>query len=247
MLSLSRQIKLKKMDLKENLKTKQSESEKMVEAGLCFGHKTNSKHPKMKPYIYGTRNGVSIIDVKKTEEKLTEALNFIEKIISENGLLMVVGTKVQLKEIVRLFAEETSIPYVVERWLGGTFTNFETIKKRVDYLRDLEKKQEEGDLEKYTKKERLDISREIDSLKVKFDGLKLLNKIPDAILILDMKKEEIALKEARAKNIKIIAIADTNVNPELSDYPIPSNDDSISSVSYILDKIKKVILSKKED
>ncbi len=222
-----------------------TEAEKMVMAGLHFGHRTNKKHPKMEPYIHGVRNGVNIIDIRKTEEKLEDALNFMEKLISRGGVLMVVGTKVQLTGPAKSFAEECNLPYIVERWLGGTFTNFESIKKRVDHLKDLEKKKEEGELEKYTKKEQLDISREIDSLKIKFEGLKPLSKLPDAILVLDMDKDDLAVKEAIMKNVKIVAIADTNVNPEMADYPIPANDDAISSVQYILDRIKERIMRAK--
>jgi small subunit ribosomal protein S2 len=130
---------------------------------------------------------------------------------------------------------------VTERWLGGTFTNFETIKKRIEYFKDLEKKRKEGELEKYTKREQIKIDQELRDLEIKFGGIKNLEKLPDAILVLDMKKDDIAVKEATMKGINIIAISHTNTNPSLADYPIPANDDAISSVKYILDKIKEVI------
>lgn len=231
------------LDVKEiEYEGDKTEAEKMVEAGVHFGHKTNKKHPKMAPYIHGVRNGVNIIDISKTEEKLEEALKYIEELILKGGILMIVGTKVQLVNLAKSFAEECNLPYTTERWLGGTFTNFENIKKRVDHLKDLEKKKEEGELEKYTKKEQLDISREIITLKRKFEGLKPLTKLPDAILILDMDKDDLVVKEARMKKVTIIAIADTNVNPELADYPIPANDNAISSVAYILGRMKERIL-----
>lgn len=223
-----------------------TEADLMVDAGVHLGHRVNKKNPKMDKYIFGVRNGVSVIDVSKTEEELEKALMYIEKLISEKGTLMVVGTKVQLRKITKSFAEESDIPYVIERWLGGTFTNFEIIKKRVDYLKELETKKESGDLEKYTKKERLDIDRKIESLKIKFEGLKKLEKNPDAVLILDMEKDEIAVKEAIEKNVKIIGITDTNIDPNLADYPIPANDDAVSSISYVLDRIKKSILKVKK-
>jgi len=230
----------------EELNPKQSEVEKMMAAGLHFGHRPSKRHPKMDPYIQTVRSGVNIINLQKTDEKLEEALKFIEETISKEGKLLVVGTKVQLMRMTKVFAEECQLPYVLKRWLGGTLTNFEIIKKRVDYLKDLEKKKEEGHLEKYTKKEQLDISREIEALKLKFEGLKSLTKLPEAILILDMDKDALVGKEAREKKVKIIGIVDTNVNPELVDYPIPANDDAISSVQYILDRIKERIIRAKQ-
>ncbi|MBZ1356539.1 MAG: 30S ribosomal protein S2 [Candidatus Nealsonbacteria bacterium] len=227
---------------KEELDQKQHEMEEMVKVGVHLGHKKNKKHPKMEPYLYGLRNDISIIDVEKTYEKLEEALSFIKSLISQDKVVMVIGTKVQLKEMVTEFAKEVDIPYMTERWLGGTFTNFGNIKKRVDHLKDLEKKKEEGDLEKYTKKERLNITREIESLKVKFEGLKSLSKLPDAVLVMDIEKDGLAVKEASERGIKVIAISDSNVNPEVVDYPIPANDDAVSSVRYILEKIKGIII-----
>jgi len=234
------------MILKEEIDSNKIEAEKMIEAGLHFGHKKNKKHPKMEPYIYGVRGGVNIIDVSKTEEKMKEAFDFLLDVVSKDGKVLVVGTKVQFKDIVKGFAEECNFAYVTERWLGGTLTNFDNIKKRVDYLKDLEKQKEDGSLEKYTKKEQLDISREIESLKKRFEGLKSLSKFPDVVFVLDMEKDHLAVKEALDKNIKIVAIADTNVNPELANYIIPANDDAVSSVSYILNNLKEKVLSLKK-
>jgi len=137
------------------------------------------------------------------------------------------------------------LPYVAERWLGGTFTNFEVIKKRIEHFKDLEKKKTEGELEKYPKIEKAKIDRELRNLEIKFGGIKNLEKLPDAIFVLDMKKDAAAVKEAKMKGIKVIGIADTNVDPTLADFPIPANDDAISSVKYILDKVKEVILKTK--
>jgi len=225
---------------KEELTQKQNDLEEMMKAGVHLGHKKNKKHPKMDPYIHGIRNGVNIIDVEKTQEKIEEAISFMRNLLSQGKIIMVVGTKIQLQEIVENFAKESNIPYITNRWLGGTITNFESIKKRVDHLKDLERKRDEGELDKYTKKEKLDILREIDSLKKKFEGLKNLSKIPDAIIITDIEKDYLAVKEARDRSVKIIAIADTNINPELADFPIPANDDALSSVKYILAKLQDV-------
>ena len=227
---------------KENFKIN---TEEMVQAGILFGHRTSNVHPKMKPYLFGTRNTIHIIDVEKTAEKLKEALIFIRELISENKILLLVGTKIQAKKLVESTAKDCSLPYVSERWLGGTFTNFETIKKRINYFKDLEKRRAEGELEKYTKKERADMDKELRGLEIKVGGIKNLDKLPDAIFVLDLEKNLLAVKEARKKGVKIIAISDTNTDPTLVDYPIPANNDAISSLKYILEKVKEVILEAK--
>jgi len=221
--------------------------EEMAKAGIHFGHKTSKANPKMKPYLYGVRNAIHIIDLEKTKEKLVQSLLFIKNLISENKILLVVGTKIQVKELVKNFATECALPYINERWLGGTFTNFGVIKKRIDYFKDLEKKKAEGELEKYTKKERAKIDKTLKDLEKKFGGIKNLEKLPDAIFVLDMKKDDLAVKEARMKGITVIGIANTNIDPTLADLPIPANDNAISSVKYILDKAKEVIIKAKSD
>jgi len=215
--------------------------EEMAEAGLHLGHRTSKVFPKMKPYIYGVRSSIHIIDLEKTAQKFKEALEFIQKLASENKTLLLVGTKVQISNLVKEFAEEHNLPYVTERWLGGTFTNFGSIKKRVDYLKDLEEKKKKGELEKYTKKERIKIDREIKKLETKIGGIKSLEGLPDAIFVFNMKKDNLAIKEARKKGVKVIAIADTNVDPTPADYLIPANDDAFSSIKYILKKVEEAI------
>lgn len=219
--------------------------EEMTENGLHIGHQTSRVHPKMKPYLSGVKSTVHIIDLEKSIERLEAALTFIEKLISESKVLLLVGTKIQVKNLVKNIATESSLPFINERWLGGTFTNFPIIKKRLTYFKDLEKKREEGELEKYTKKEQIKINRELQNLEIKFGGIKNLEKLPDAIFVLDMKKDELAVKEARERGITVIAITDTNVDPSLADYPIPANDDAISAVKYILEKMKEVIIKTK--
>ena len=221
------------------------DTEKMAQAGLHFGHKTSKAHPKMEPYLYGIRNTIHIIDLEKTKEKFEEALKFIQELISQDKNLLLVGTKVQTKGLVKEAATECGLPYVSERWLGGTFTNFGTILKRIEYFKDLSRKKESGELEKYTKKEQAKFNQELKRLEIKLGGIKDLTKLPDAIFVSDMKKEEIAVKEAGMKRIKVIGIVDTNCDPNFADYPIPANDDAISSVRYILDRIKEVIIKTK--
>lgn len=219
--------------------------EEMTKAGLFFGHRASATHPKMKPYISGIKNTVHIIDIEKTAEKLKEALKFVEDLIKENKVLLLVGTKIQIKKLTEQFAKEMEIPYISERWLGGTFTNFDTIKKRIAYFKNLENRKQAGELEKYTKKERMKIDKELNDLEIKFGGIKNMERLPDAIFVLDMKKDKLAIKEAKMKGVKVIAIADTNVDPSLADYLIPANDDAISSVKYILERLKEVILKNK--
>jgi len=221
--------------------------EEMAKAGLHFGHKTSKAHPKMEPYLYGVRNGIHIIDLEKTKGKLEEALGFIKELISQGKILLIVGTQVHTKDLVKEFASECGLPYINERWLGGTFTNFEVIKKRINYFKDLQEKKIKGELEKYTKKERSKIEAELEEFERKFGGIKDLERLPDAIFVLDMEKDSLAVKEARERGVKIVSISDTNTDPTLADYPIPANDNAMSSVKYILDKVKEVILKTKQE
>ncbi len=218
--------------------------DEMEEAGVNLGHRTSRVHPKMRPYIKGVKNTIHLIDLEKTTKELEKALNFIKELVSEGKTILLVGTKIQAKDFAKSVAEECNLPYINERWLGGTFTNLKTILKRTEHLKNLEKEKIEGGLEKYTKKEQIKINKEIQKLKIKFEGIKNLTKLPDAIFVLDIKKDELAIKEAHAKKIKIIGICDTNTDPNLVDYPIPANDDALSSIKYILEKVKKVILTK---
>jgi len=199
----------------------------------------------MKPYLQGVKNTIHIIDLEKTTEKFTEALKFIQEISSKGEIILLVGTKIQIKDLIENTAKECGLPYVNQRWLGGTFTNFEIIKKRIEYFKGLEEKKEKGELEKYTKKERMKIDQELENLKMKFEGIKNLSRLPDAVFVCDMKKDELVIKEAKRKGIKAIGICDTNVDPTLADYPIPANDDAISSVKYILGKVKEVVVKAK--
>lgn len=219
--------------------------EEMAKHGVHFGHKKSRTHPKMAPYLYGIRSGIHIIDLEKTKEKFLEALTFIEKLIFEKKTLLIVGTKIQIKNLVKEFAIECGFFYIDERWLGGTFTNFGVIKKRIDYFKGLEDQKNKGELVKYTKKERAKIDSGLKNFERKFGGIKDMESLPDAVFILSMEKDDIAVKEAKAKNVKIIAISDSDTDPSLVDYPIPANDDAVSSIRYILSKTKELILKVK--
>ncbi len=233
-----------KEDTKSNINISPDE---MVKAGTHFGHRISASHPKMKPFLFGTRNTVQLIDAEKSAAKLQEALAYIQEIIKEGSVLLFVGTKIQIKKILEETARECGLPWVSERWLGGTFTNFEVIKKRVDYLKNLKNQKTSGELEKYTKKEQLKIEKTIQGLQLRLGGIEFMEILPKAIFACDLRKDLLAIKEAKKKGVKIIAIADTNTDPGLADYPIPANDDATSSVKYILDRVKETILKNKTE
>ena len=192
-------------------------------------------------FVVGIRNTVHVIDLEKTAKHLQEALEFLKTLKKENKTLLLVGTKTPLKRLVAETAQECGLPYVTERWLGGTFTNFDIVKKRAEYFRDLKAKKAKGELEKYTKKERVKMDEELQKLQLKFGGIENMTNLPDAVFLCDIVKDDLPLKEAKMQNITTIGMVDTNADPLAVDYPIPANDDAISSVKYILDKIKEVM------
>jgi len=228
---------IKKIDLDKIIPS----LEEMLKAGVHFGHRTSKWHAKMEPYIFTTRNNVHILDLEKTEKKLRKALEFLHEIKEKKGTVIFVGTKVAAKEITQESAQETKMPYINERWIGGTLTNFEVISKRLEHTRDLEKKQKEGELKKYTKKEQHDFNIEIEKLNRQFGGIKEITKLPEVLLVIDAYKEKLAIKEAKAKGIPVVGLCDTNADPTDVDYPIPVNDDAISSLKLILGTIVKVL------
>jgi small subunit ribosomal protein S2 len=233
------EIKQTTMDTKDF----QISIEEMSQAGVNFGHKASRLHPKMQPYILKVKDSVHFMDLEKSAQSLKDALNLIRKIVMDGKSVLMVGTKVHLRNMLEESAKECGFPYVKERWIGGTFTNFEEIRKRIQYFKDLEAKTKETDFEKnYTKKERSMMNKEIARLNLKFGGIKDMEKMPEALFVLDMKKDAIAISEARKKGVKVIAIADTNVDPTKADFPIPGNDDAVSSVRYILGKVKEAVL-----
>ncbi len=228
--------------MKEKETKAKTKMEKMAEAGLHFGQSASKRHPKMDPYIEGIKGSVHIIDLRTTEEKLKECIDHIKGLKKEGKVIMFVSTKPEFKKMVKEVATETEMPYVVNRFLGGMITNFGTIKKRIDYYNDILRQKESGELErKYTKQERMKISKELEGLEKKFEGVRNLEKLPDAIFVVDMIKDKLAIKEARMRGITVLAIADTNADPSQADFFIPANDDSISSVNYILGEIKEAL------
>lgn len=213
----------------------------LLEAGAHFGHKKERWNPKMRPFIFATRDNIHIIDLEKTVEETEKALKFIQGISKNNGKILFVGTKRQGKDIVKKAAEGCGMPYVVNRWLGGLLTNFNTIRKRLKRLKDLEAQKKSGELEKFTKRERLKIDEEIKKLEFNIGGIRDLTSLPDALFIIDTITEEVAVKEANRLKMPVIATCDTNSDPSKIAYPIPANDDAIKTIEYFCNLISKTI------
>lgn len=218
----------------------------LLEAGVQFGHKRRRWNPKMKPFIFTERDGHHIIDIRKTYDKLREAYDFLKKLSSRGGTVLFVCTKKQGKDIVKEEAKRCGAYYMTERWPGGTLTNFETIRSRINRMKELLDMKESGELEKYPKKEQLLMMKELEKLQTVFEGIVNMETLPDAIYIVDLVKEEIALKEAQKLNIPVIAIVDTNADPSLVEFPIPGNDDAIRSISLISKTLANAILEGKQ-
>lgn len=236
---------MKSVKLEEKLNKKQEEmAKKMIKAGVHFGHSKSMKDPRMDQYISTFKSGVYIIDIYSTIKKLEESLEFIKDIVSKKGTILFVGIQPQVKQSTQETAKKCKMPYVTERWIGGTITNFNTIYKGVQRLLDLEEKKKSGELEKYTKKEQLIIDDEIKKLNQDFEGVKKMNKLPDAVLVMSVKKNQGAVKEAVKKNIPVIGLVDTDANPNLVDYPIPANDDGVASLKFMLEQFENAITKK---
>ncbi|MDP3985598.1 MAG: 30S ribosomal protein S2 [bacterium] len=218
----------------------------LLKVGAHFGHQSSRWHPKMAPFIYGTRSDVHIINLEKTVEALTQATDYVRELVAAGGKIVFVGTKPQAKQIVREAALGCGMPYVTNRWLGGTFTNFTQIRGRVRYFLDLKKKQETGELQKYTKLEQLRFSREIEDLEELFGGISDLERLPTAIFVVDIKHEKTAIMEAEQTNVNIVAICDSNVNPDPVKYVIPGNDDAVKSIELFTRVIADAVKEGKE-
>ena len=216
----------------------------LLEAGVHFGHQVRRWNPKMKEYIFGERNGIYIIDLQKTQRMFRDALGFVANAIAEDRgkTVLFVGTKRQAQDAVREEAEKCGQYYVNQRWLGGLLTNFQTVQKSIKRLKDLEAMQTDGRYEKLTKKERIKLDREREGLNKNLSGIKSMNRLPDIVFIIDVRKEEIAVAEANRLGIPIVAVVDTNCSPEGIDYVIPGNDDALRAVRLFASRIADSIL-----
>ena len=218
----------------------------LLEAGVHFGHQTRRWDPKMAEYIFQARNGIHIIDLQKTSKKIDEAYEFLKTQAEEGKKVLFVGTKKQAQECIKEAAEKCGMYYVDQRWLGGMLTNFGTIKKRIQRLKDIEQMQEDGTFEVLPKKEVINLKKELEKLELNLGGIKDMETIPDVLFIVDPKKEANAIKEAKKLNIPVVGIVDTNCNPEVLDYPIPGNDDAIRAVKLITDVMANAIIEGKQ-
>jgi len=221
------------------------EIKELLEAGAHFGHKSEKWNPKMKPFIFTKRGGIHIIDLTKTKEKLEQALDFVKKISEQGKVLIFVGTKKQAQEIIKTEAIRAGMPYVNERWLGGTFTNFQTIIKQLKKLITLREDKEKGEWDKFSKKEKSLKQKQLEKLEKSIGGLEKLRELPSALYVVDSTREHLTIKEAKKMNIPAIAIVDSNGDPNDVDYPIPANDDAIKVVKFITTKMADAILEVK--
>jgi small subunit ribosomal protein S2 len=216
----------------------------LLEAGVHFGHQVRRWNPKMKEYIFGERNGIYIIDLQKTQKMFREALQYVTNMVAEDRgkTVLFVGTKRQAQDAVREEAERSGQYYVNQRWLGGLLTNFQTVQKSIKRLKDLDVMQTDGRYEKLTKKERIKLDRERQGLEKVLSGIKAMNRLPDAVFVIDVRKEEIAVAEANKLGIPVIAVVDTNCSPEGIDYVIPGNDDALRAVRLFASRIADAVL-----
>ena len=218
----------------------------LLEAGVHFGHQTRRWDPRMAEYIFQARNGIHIIDLQKTSKKLDEAYAFIKEQAEEGKTILFVGTKKQAQECVKEAAEKSGMFYVKERWLGGTLTNFKTIRKRIERLKELERMQEDGTFDVLPKKEVILLKKEMEKLEKNLGGIKDMVVIPDVLFVVDPKKEHIAIKEARKLGLPIVGLVDTNCDPNDVDYVIPGNDDAIRAVKLITDVLANAVIEGKQ-
>jgi len=221
--------------------------EEMKECNLDKGRIISKTHPRMKPFIGGVKTPFYLFDLEKTKEYFEKALLFLKEAYLEGKKILVVETRPPFQELVKEFAEKLSFPYINFRFLGGTFTNFEMIKERIDLLKKMEEEKKSDVWKKYTKKERGLLEKKLEKLNKKFGGLKELSSLPDVLLILNTEKDHLAIKEARRKKIKIVALCDTNADPSLVDFPIPCSNNSLSALKYVLGKIENFLKDQKEE
>ena len=221
---------------------KQMDYEEMLKAGMHFGRKKTVFHPGMERYVFTVRDGICIIDLIKTQAQLRNTIEAVKKVVKESGLVLFVSLTKQSSEGIKDLAESLNMPYVLDRWLGGTLTNFKIINSRVKRLEEMEKQQKTGELDKYTKKERLGLEKEIKKMQRNFEGLKKLTRLPDLVFVTSLKESALPVREAKRMGIKVAAISNTDANPEDADYVVPANDRSKKSVDLIVETIKNELV-----
>lgn len=217
----------------------------MMDAAMHFGHQTQRWNPKMKPFLYGSKNGIHIFDLEQTAVCLDKTLEFLKQASATGKTVMLASTKPQAARLIMDAAKTAKMPYVVNKWMPGLFTNFSTIKKRIKYFNDLLDQEKSGDLEKYTKKEISRIKKELVKLQDAFGGVRELDRLPSIVFVADVVRDKIIVKEANKMKITVVAITDSNADPDGVDYPIPANDDAISSLTYVVGKVKDALVEGK--
>ncbi len=214
----------------------------LLETGVHFGHRARKWNPKMKPYIFTERNGIHIIDLQQTIVYLDEIYNLVRETVADGGSVLFVGTKRQAQETIASEAQRCHMPYVNQRWLGGTLTNWRTVRSRLETMKRLERQLEEGVFDQLTKKERLLLDRKMDKLELRFGGLRNMSRLPDLLYVVDTRREETAVKEANSLKIPVIALVDTNCDPDAIDYVIPANDDAIRAIKLLTSTLANAVL-----
>lgn len=217
-----------------------------MDAALHFGHQTQKWNPKMKPYLYGSKNGIHIFDLEKTALLMDKALEFVKQVAASGRMVMLASTKPQAARLVMEAAKETHCPYVVNKWMPGLFTNFSTIKKRIKYFNDLYEQDKSGDLEKYTKKEQARFKKELVKLQDAFGGVRELDRLPALVFVADVVRDRIIVEEANKMKIMVVAVVDSNSDPDGVDFPIPANDDALSSLTFIISALKNALIESKQ-
>ena len=230
-----------KAEVKKDKNMNEEEILSMFKNGVHFGHRESKWYPKMAKYIHTSRNGIHIIDLEKTAAKLKEAVDFVQKVTKQNGLVLFVGTKRQARDIVKKYAQSVKMPYIIERWIGGVLTNFSVVSKLIKKFTQMKEQDKRGEFKKYTKKEQVDFQKEIQRLDKLIGGLEGMDRLPQALFVVDIGYEKTAIREAKRKGIPIVAMVDTNNNPDLAQYPIPANDDATKSIDFITNVIAESI------
>ncbi len=219
----------------------------LLKAGVHFGHQKSRWHPKMEEYLYGTRNGVHVIDLEKTVEQLEKSAAYVRELVANGGAIMFVGTKRQARDLVKAAAEKCGMPFLTERWIGGMLTNFDEVKRRLKKYETLKQLVSSGEIEKYTKKEQAGITRQITKMNKYLSGITGLERMPNALYVADMRVEKTAITEAGRTNTTVVAVCDSNVNPRKVDFPIPGNDDAVNAIALLANFIADVVLEGKEE
>ena len=207
----------------------------MLKAGMHFGHQTSKWHPKMRPYIYTSRQGIHILDLEKTAVELNRALIFIREVVASGGQVLFTSLKKQADEVVRAAADSTGMPYIVERWLGGVFTNWGVISKLIQRFEKLEAEKSRGAWSQYTKKEQIELEKDLDRLRLTVGGIRTMTKLPEVVFLIGVREGKNAIREARKVNVPVVGIADTDTNPGMIQYVIPGNDDALRSIKLVVD------------